>query len=118
MSTNPLYVLTILPTSIVRKIWYYTGSGTRSAKIMSRKIQIRARLEQNCKWFETHTFWSVSRTNIEATIFGFQNSSKLPLHIWCEFRILMLKILKETVFIYNLREQAKCIFKTKHKTLF
>jgi hypothetical protein len=118
MSINTLYVLTNLPTSIVRKIWYYTGAGTQIAKMMLRKILFHARLEQNSQWFKTHTFWSIGRTNIEATIFGFQNSSRLPIHIWCELRIVMLNILKETTFIYKLREQSNRIFKTKHNALF
>ena len=120
MSFNSLYVLSTIPTALVRKIMYFIGSGTETAIIIKKKINYRSRLERTSRWVETNTFWSIGRSSVESTIFSARNPLIYQLSIWCEFRIIMLRILGQasSLSMRNIVERWANIFKTQHRAIF
>ena len=120
MSIETLYVLTNLPTSVVRKIWYYTGERTRTAQNIYRFKQTVSRFVGNKNWIKSHTLWSVFKYDIEKTSFNINNNSRLPIAIWREFRIMLLKMigLNSYLFISHLLQQANKSFRDGYNAQF
>lgn len=120
MSIETLYVLTNLPTSVVRKIWYYTGERTRTAQIIYRLKQTVSRFVGHKNWIKSRTLWSVFKYEIEKTCFDINNISRLPIAIWREFRIMLLKMigLNSYLFIKPLMQQIDKSFRDRHNAQF
>jgi len=86
---DSLYVLTNLPSPIVRKIWHYVGVGTSASRIIRRKINYVSMSEKNNHWMDTHSLWSINRNFMG--MFSSDNPHRLPLLVWCEMRIIILR---------------------------
>ncbi len=118
---NSLYALTSLPSSIVRKIWYYTGLGTRGAILVRRKISSITRRERSNKWMESCTIWNIYRRCIDG-IFSVNNPHRLSLVLWYEIRIIMTIVIKRNGLWMNtlpsLIEKWKGAYKSNHNTIF
>jgi hypothetical protein len=118
---NSLYALTNLPSSIVRKIWYYTGIGTRSAIFIRRIISSITRRERSSKWVENCTIWNIYRRLIDG-IFSANNPQSLSLVLWYEIRVIMTIVIKKNGLYLNtlplLIEKWKGAHKSKHNTIF
>jgi len=104
---DSLYVLTNLPSPIVRKIWYYVGVGTSASRIIRRKINYVSMSEKNSKWMETHTLWNIDRNSI---MFSADNPCRLPIVLWCEMRII---ICRQRGLLHALNVLQKRLFKLK-----
>lgn len=118
---DSLYVLTGLPTSIVRKIWYYIGIGTYASVLMKRKIRYWSRHERNDRWMEMRTLWNIGRHFLEG-MFDENNSYNLPLILWCEYRVIMTTVVQQNGMHLNnlkiLNEMWSRIFKMNQDTIF
>jgi hypothetical protein len=86
---DSLYVLTNLPSPLVRNIWYYLGIGTRASRIIRRKINYMSKNKKNNQWMNKHTFWNVDRKFMG--MFSADNPCRLPLLVWCEIRIIIVR---------------------------
>jgi len=89
---DSLYVLTNLPSPIVRKIWYYVGVGTSASRIIRRKINYISKIKKNNRWMDTHTFWNIDINFVEG-MFSADNPCRLPLLVWCEIRIIIVRLI-------------------------
>ena len=117
---DSLYVLTNLPSPLVRKLWYYVGVGTSASRIIRRKINYVSRNKKNSQWMETHTLWTVGRNFMG--MFSAGNPCRLPIALWCEMRILIILVVIQNGADLNtqialhmsaLRATQKRLFKTK-----
>jgi hypothetical protein len=109
---DSLYVLTNLPSPIVRKIWYYVGIGTSASRIIRRRINYMSRNKKNSKWMETHTLWNIDRNFMG--MFSADNPYRLPLTIWCEMRIIIVRLNGvEHTILNTLLSMQKRLFKLK-----
>ncbi len=87
---DSLYVLTNLPSPLVRKIWYYVGVGTSASRIIRRRINYVSRNKKSNHWMETHTLWNIDR-NFVGGMFSADNPCRLPIVLWCEMRIIIVR---------------------------
>ena len=118
---NSLYALTSLPSSIVRKIWYYKGLGTHGAILVRRKISSITRRERSDKWMESCTIWNIYRRCIDG-IFSANNPQRLSLVLWYEIRVIMTIVIKRNGLyldtLPSLIEKWKGAYKSNHNTIF
>jgi hypothetical protein len=119
---DSLYVLTHnLPSAIIRKIWYYTGLGTRLALLIKRKIRYWARRERNDRWMETRTLWNIDKHCLMG-MFHASNPLSLPLVLWCEYRVMVTIVIRQNgIYLANLKalyETWNRIFKSNQNTIF
>lgn len=112
---DSLYVLTNLPSPLVRKIWYYVGVGTSASRIIRRKINYVSMSEKNSKWMDTHTLWNINRNFMG--MFSAENPCRLPLAVWCDMRIIIVRQNGISHVLNALKATQKRLFKLKLKTL-
>jgi hypothetical protein len=110
-SMDSLYVLTNLPSPLVRKIWYYVGVGTSVSRIIRRKINYVSRNKKNSQWMDTHTLWNVERNFIG--MFSAGNPLRLPLAVWCEMRIIIVSQKGISHVLNALKATQKRLFKLR-----
>jgi hypothetical protein len=119
---HSLYVLTVaFPAAMIRKIWYYIGIGTRESILMKRKINYWSRRERNDRWMEMRTLWNISRHYV-GDMFHASNPCKLPLLLWCEYRVIMTIVVKQNgIHLANLKalyEMWNRMYKLNQNTIF
>jgi hypothetical protein len=104
---DSLYVLTMLPASIVRKVWYYMGQGDRASILIKRKIRKWSRRQGNDRWMDTRTLWNIGRQHLGGMCHS-SNPRRLPLTLWCEYRVIMTIIVEQNgMHLGNLNELYK-----------
>ena len=108
---DSLYVLTKLPSPLVRKIWYYVGVGTSVSRIIRRKINYVSMSEKNSKWMDTHTLWNINRNFMG--MFSAENPCRLPLTVWCDMRIIIVRQNGISHVLNALKATQKRLFKLR-----
>ena len=118
---NSLYVLTCLPSPLIRKIWHYIGSGTQSADLIKEHILYWSIRESNDRWMDTNTFLSLNLTNLVTfTNHVHDYDSRISISLWCEYRILIRDITHYHNDIINqsYHNLWALAFRSKHKIVF
>ena len=119
---NSLYALTSdLPSSIIRKILYYTGIGTNTSILIKRKIKYQSRIYENPNWMDQYTFWSVYRKDMPRMLL-FHNPLNMPELLWFEIRIMMMKVINKNqnmawFFIDNWYNAHQALLRKTLKTI-
>ena len=116
---NSLYALTCLPSSLIRKIWYYIGVGVQAAALIKRQIMYWARRERNDRWMETKSLWSIGMRDMH-WLFTLNNPNRIPIILWCEYRIMVANAINNEYVktIEGMRRLLGMAFRSSYKTIF
>lgn len=117
---NSLYVLTCLPSSLIRKIWYYIGVGAQAAALIKRQIMYLSRRERNDRWMETKSLWSIGVHDMQG-LFALNNPNRIPIILWCEYRIMVANAINNNEYVETIKGMRRLwgmAFRSNHKTIF